>query len=325
MYSPDEWEDFILEWADTLKSEYVKRRRYSGPGDRGRDIVGFADNLGLKGDWDCFQCKHYSRALYPSDAHPEIAKIILGVAEGIFALPRRYRFVAPKGAGPTLEHLFSDPAQLKEAFVSAISDDNQLKDLTPDERTRILALVDQIDFSIFDIEQIEDVIEAHRQSPYHRFRFGGQLDSRPEAPDPPTEIEQSEASYIEKLAAIYRERLGNPELSLAEIVAIDWYRNHLARQRQSFFSAEALRAFARDKVPPKTFSSLQQDVHDGVVETEQSDHPNGLARLTSVLEVACTLALNENALITVSRPNDRKGICHQLANDNRLNWIMDTP
>ncbi|UUO01684.1 restriction endonuclease [Mycolicibacterium novocastrense] len=324
VYSPEEWEEFVLEWANALKSQYVKVRRFSGPGDKGRDVVGFATDKGLQGDWDCFQCKHYDHALYPSDAYPEIAKIMIGVADGLFVMPRRYRFLAPKGAGPSLEQLFSDPTQLRSAFAAAVSDENQLKHLTKQERATILAAIDQTNFAIFDSEQMDEVIEVHRNSPYHLSRFGGQLENRPPVSDPPSDIDQAESGYIEKLVKIYRERLCDPAISLRDIIAATWYRNHLSRQRQCFFSAEALRAFARDKVPPQTFDALQQEIYDGVVEVEQSDHPNGLERLTSVLNAACAVDLSENALITVSRMNDRKGICHQLANDDRLDWLAET-
>lgn len=324
VYSPDEWEELILEWANCLKSEYHRVKRYAGPGDRGRDVVGLVTPDGLRGEWDCFQCKHYKHALRPSDAYPEIAKIILGVAQGIFALPRRYLFVAPKGAGPKLEHLFSDCEQLSRAFTEALGASSALVHLSEHEVATITNVLDDIDFSVFDTVQMDDVIEAHRKSPYHLSRFGGQLGPRPPSPDPPADPISAESKYIAKLLKVYRERCGNSDMSLSDVANQEWYRDDLARQRQSFFSAEALRTFARDKVPPNTFESLQTEIYDGVVEIAQHQHPNGYERLVSVLTTACKIQLNENALITVSRQSDKKGICHQLANDDRLNWVDDS-
>ena len=324
VYSPDEWEEFILEWANCISSEYDRVKRYAGPGDRGRDVVGLVTSDGLRGEWDCFQCKHYDHALWPSDAYPEIAKIILGIAEGIFVMPRKYFFVAPKGAGPKLEHLFSDSEQLRAAFTEALETGSSLNHLTAEEMRIITDRLDNIDFSVFDTAQMDDVVEVHRQSRYHLSRFGGQLEVRPPSPAPPADPTPEESRYIDKLLQVYRERCGEAEMSLADVATLVWYRDHLSRQRQSFFSAEALRTFARDKVPPQTFESLQTEIYDGVVEIAQGQHASGLDRLTAVLSTACVVQLNENALITVSRPSDKKGICHQLANDDRLDWMDDS-
>ena len=48
---------------------------------------------------------------------------------------------------------------------------------------------------------------------------------------------------------------------------------------------------------------------------------SGLDRLHRVLEVAGALKIDQNALITVWKQLDRKGICHQLANDDELEWV----
>lgn len=44
LYSADEWEGFVQEWAHfCLKSQYVHVQRFSGPGDRSIDIARFTD------------------------------------------------------------------------------------------------------------------------------------------------------------------------------------------------------------------------------------------------------------------------------------------
>jgi|SRR5665213_363643 len=50
LYSPTEWEDFVHEWAHyCLKPLYWKVERFTGAGDRGIDIAGYADTKKLKG------------------------------------------------------------------------------------------------------------------------------------------------------------------------------------------------------------------------------------------------------------------------------------
>jgi hypothetical protein len=97
LYSADQWEGFVQEWAHySLKAMYVQVQRFSGAGDRGIDIAGFTDPDKLNGVWDNYQCKHYDHALYPSDALPEIGKLLWYTFKQQFAVPRRYYFVAPK-------------------------------------------------------------------------------------------------------------------------------------------------------------------------------------------------------------------------------------
>jgi C-terminal domain 6 of the ABC-three component (ABC-3C) systems len=93
------------------------------------------------------------------------------------------------------------------------------------------------------------------------------------------------------------------------------------RHRENFYKAESLRVYARDSVPPGTFERLQDDIHAGVVDVVESDHDSGLARLTSVLSLVGQLDLNRHRLISVVEIDDRKGICHQLANVDRIRWM----
>src|SRR6266849_4358216 len=78
LYSPEEWESFIEEWAHyCLKSKYVQVQRFSGAGDHGIDIAGFADAKKLEGVWDNYQCKRFrNHAVRPTEAWPEIGKIL---------------------------------------------------------------------------------------------------------------------------------------------------------------------------------------------------------------------------------------------------------
>jgi hypothetical protein len=41
----------------------------------------------------------------------------------------------------------------------------------------------------------------------------------------------------------------------------------------------------------------------------------------AVTKAARDMQITSNALITRAKPQDRDGICHQLANEDRLRWI----
>jgi hypothetical protein len=108
LYSDRQWEGFVQEWVHyCLKAVYLQVQRFTGSGDRGIDIAGFTDAKKLLGVWDNYQCKHYDHALYPSDALPEIGKLLWHTFKKEFVVPRRYYFVAPKGVGTTLNGLLA--------------------------------------------------------------------------------------------------------------------------------------------------------------------------------------------------------------------------
>ena len=76
--SSNDWEEFTEEWLSLYKEngKYQAIKRFSGPGDRGIDVIGFTSMEGFTKPWDSYQCKHYDHALVPADVYGEIGKII---------------------------------------------------------------------------------------------------------------------------------------------------------------------------------------------------------------------------------------------------------
>ncbi|WP_395858067.1 ABC-three component system protein [Arachnia propionica] len=66
---------------------------------------------------------------------------------------------------------------------------------------------------------------------------------------------------------------------------------------------------------------MQSDVYSGVIDTAEAEHATGMDRLRAVLTQSGQLDLGAHSLISVSRMEDRQGICHQLANADRLTWV----
>jgi hypothetical protein len=113
LFSPDDLEGFIEEWASSLKSKYAIVKRFSGAGDKGIDIAAFHKGPQFQNGWDNYQCKQYDHALHPSDAWLEIGKVIYFTFLQEYPPPQKYFFVASKGIGTTLSRLFSDASELK--------------------------------------------------------------------------------------------------------------------------------------------------------------------------------------------------------------------
>jgi len=329
--SSDEWEGFTEEWLSFHKANgtYQSVKRFSGPGDLGLDVVAFTGAEGFEKPWDSYQCKHYDHALRPTDVYGEIGKIIYRSFQRTppfnqaCRVPRRHVFVAPFGVGITLGRLLKDPDRLKEEVrakweshcVPAIGTgiDAPLKG-------ELLAYFDAFAFSIFEDRTAVELAEEHAQTVFHAARFGGGLPLRDEPGAPPAEPTAAESLYIRKLLDAYGDHLGKPVAKRDELAPHPDLEGHYNRQRVLFYSAESLRNFARDRTPPRTFDSLQDDVYNGVIDICEAAHSDALERLRKTVSAAAQLDVSGNALVGVTKVADKQGICHQLANDDRLTW-----
>lgn len=323
IYSPDEWEAFIQEWATGKKSSYIRVVRLSGATDMGIDVAGLTEASGFSGIWDNFQCKHYSSALTPSDALPEIGKMLWHSFQKEFSPPRVYHFMAPKGCGISLQKLLLKPTALKERLFEKW-DDWCAGKITSTQTIKLegafLAYCEKYDYSSFTYKNPLEIIDEHRLTPYFPARFGGGLAARPAPGAPPTVPADDESRYLHHLFEAYGDNKKTVLAKVGDLAPWPDLTSHYHRQRESFYQAESLRNFARDTVPPGTFESLQDEVHAGVVDIAEAVHLDGFARLTAVTHTATILPLTENGLISVVKIQDRRGICHQLANVDRLLW-----
>lgn len=322
-YSSDEWEGFIHEWVHYQKTIYTKVVRQSGAGDMGIDVAGYTDPRGIFGVWDNFQCKHYAAPLSVTDACKEIAKILWYSFKKEYVPPRAYFFVAPKGCATSLSRLLSSPSNLKQALKSKW-EKVYSKSITTTQDIKLSGDFEQytekFDFSIFSQRTTLEIIDAHRKTPFHAIRFGGGLPNRPLAGPPPQQPALAESRYIEQLFDAYSDYKSCILKSLSCLSPWPDLTEHMQRQREYFYYAESLRNFARDSVPTGTFEELQDEVHAGVVDLAASSHPDGFARVNAVITAAAAIKLTSNPLIQVTKVQDCKGICHQLANEDRLTW-----
>lgn len=325
IYSDTQWEEFVLEWATTLTS-YKKVMRNGGANDHGVDVAGFLTDRGFAGEWDSYQCKHYARQLLPSDAYPEILKIILGTMAGHYTWPRHYRFVAPKGYGTTLAGILNSPLKLRDEIKKALTKEKSAlaKQLGTVSLANVLTFLEAADFSGFGSIELHELVTAHGCTRWHAARFGIPLPART-GPDVP-EVGQQEADqrYVAKLLEAYSERHGEPFTPLTA-ASHELVGSHYLRQRVAFYSAESLRLFARDSVPDGTFEALQDEIFDGIIDVHDSCSGDGLDRLLLVTQSAHQLSITANGLLPVVKTRDRTGVCHQLADNDRLSWRHADP
>lgn len=326
LFSPDDWEEFTEEWASSLKSDYAKVRRFGGSGDLGIDIAGLCSDQGFEGEWDSYQCKRYDHPLRPGDIWVEIGKIVYYSHIGGYTPPRRHYFICSQGIGTSLEKLLNKPTELKDKMIENW-DKYCLNGITSTAPIPLSGTLknhlDSLDFSIFSSRSLVELIEEHSKTSFHTVRFGGGLPPRPNPSLPPTTPSKNESRYIRQLLDAYGDHLGT---NLPNTTVLDLHnslkRDYL-RQRERFYHAESLKNFARDTVPEGTFDSLQDEIYHGVVDVCESGYANGFERMKATVAQASTVAATSNPLVSSVKTQDRQGICHQLANDDRLKWVPD--
>ena len=325
----DDWEGFTEEWLSFHKGKgtYHSIRRYSGPGDLGLDVVAFTSEAVFGEPWDSYQCKHYDHALQPGDVYGEVGKIIYHSFHRTppfnqaCRVPKRHVFVSPHGVGITVGRWFKDAKRFKEDVCEKWESHCVPKIGKGIEAPMEGALgeyLEAFDFSIYEDRTAVELIEEHAQTVFHATRFGGGLPPRGHPDAPPSEPTEDESLYLRNLLDAYCDHKGWPMMAVDDLGPE--LEQHYNRQRVLFYSAESLRNFARDRTPPRTFDSLQDDIYHGVVDVCEAAHADALERLRATVSTAGRVDVNGNALVGVTKVPDKQGICHQLANDDRLTW-----
>ncbi len=297
LFSPADWEEFTREWAYSQKDLYTQVVRESGGNDMGIDA--------------------------PTQVYVEFGKMIWHSFQKQFVPPRKYYFVAPQGCGMSLSRLLRSPIELKnelEANWGKYCEDA----ITSTQKIELVGnfkkYFDSFDFSIFASKDPLDLVTEHRQTPFHAVRFGGGLNQRPKPLSPPNIINAKESNYIKKLLGVYEEQVGQTSLTTQTIVQYSKWARHLDKQREHFYCAESLKNFSRDNVPNGTFENLQREILDGVEHLTYATYPDKLTSMNTIISQAGSLGLSANPLISVVHVSDKNGICHQLANDDVLDW-----
>lgn len=323
LFSPEAWEEFIEEWASSKREDYFKCLRFGGAGDKGIDVVGFIKNQTFEGGWDNFQCKHYTNPIAPSDIWIEVGKVIYYTFLKLYPIPRKYYFVGSRNVGTKLAFLLANPANFKLEFEANWTKHCE-NHLTAGKEVKLegdLKLhFNKFDFSIFSSLSIVDLVDEHSKTQFHAVRFGGGLPPRPKPPNPPLEIAEPESRYIAQLFEAYGDSINKEIKSYDELSVNPEFKEDFLRQRERFYHAESLRNFSRDIVPNGTFEELQDEIFQGTIDICNSSYPDALERMRSTLAHSSKLSTSSNLLSNITKVQDKQGICHQLANEDKLIW-----
>lgn len=320
-----DYEDIVHEWAfGYLKNKYEKVCHLGGTGDKGRDIAAYYDYK--KNKWDNYQCKYYEHKLNVNEILTEIGKLCYLCYIGELALPQKYYFVSPKGVSTQVHDILKNPENLRGELktrwdTSCKTKITKSKSIELDKA--LSAYIDAFDFGIFDYLEPIDFIEQYKQTSYFATRFGVITKARPIPQPAPEDIQKCELVYIKKILEAYGDSIHKNIKNAKELDKFPALKADFERQRRCFFSAESLKAFSRDISDPdlKWFENLKEEIYSGIIDTIDEDAAHGFERLKKVLKRATELQITNNLLIPDLKIDDRKGICHHLANEKKeVKW-----
>lgn len=317
-FTPEQLEMVVEHWLhEAVVSTYARVLAYGGPGDKGRDIVALVSDTAVD-PWDNYQCKQYARKLRPADLWPELGKLVYWTMRGSYTIPRRYVFVAPLGTTAKTLDLLADPEQIRAAL---------RKEWTKHCATlcgyeEIAAHLDNFAFPAFEVLSAGAIVDGLKDSAIYPVLFGSGLQKpRPPVPAPPQKIAAAELPYVTALIDAYDDHCSAPVSDADAAFAHERYGSHLRGSRREFYCAESLREFSKDVlVAPDDYTSLQQQIADGIRHTVARDHPSGFDRVLAACEQATSVQVDDHPLAGELAPSDRAGMCHQLANDGRVKW-----
>jgi len=318
-YDATEWEIFISEWQKGLQG-YLSVKRLGGAGDHGRDVIGLCSATGCQGIWDNFQCKHYQAPLSAPKACEDAGKIIFHAFENQFSPPRSCTFVAPRGPTTELRDMLLNPDKFKKE-VTQHWNTRVAKRVVAGKNHKLdgaLKLyVDNYDFTSFKYATLEDILDDHRKTAYWSSRFSGLLPPPPAGITPPS-ISAIESVYVGKLLEVYSEKVGVVFTSENNLSSYKEYREDLQKQRVRFYDAEAFMSHYRDQTEPGTIEDFANQIFDAI-DPMLSAGGTAHERLTNALTTAGAVS-PANVLSPQAKPRMKQGVCHQLANANRVTW-----
>jgi ABC-3C protein len=328
-FSPLEFERFTLEWASRyLPKKYsnvYEVQQRGGAGDKGRDIVVWFDAPSAPSRrWSLYQCKHYDNRLGVGDAAAEIGKVLYYTLSGAYSAPEEYWFITHLGVTSDFQDMLDNPKKLQDYTLSNWND-RCAKKITSKETIQLTAglraHIETFDFSVFRAKQPIEIVNEHARTRYHLAVFGAPLIDRPPPPSPPSSVAAGETEYVSQLYAAIGEDLGKVITDLSDFADHAAHTTLFDRSRITFYCAEGLKELARDQMADATyFDTLLDEFSDGLYHNYTALGLTGLRRLASTVTAAQTLQLGGHVLAPHVRAKDREGMCHQMANEQRLIW-----
>ncbi|CAI3573898.1 MAG: restriction endonuclease [Clostridium sp.] len=330
-FSPDQFEEFILEWViSCAKTKYKDVYRIGGAGDMGRDVIGEYRN----GEYDYYQCKRYDGKLNPSEYWVEFGKLCYYTYNKDIPMPKKYYIIASQGLGPKMLKLIKDEKQIRKGLIDSWNTKckkkiSKKKSIELD--SQLLNYINKFDFKIVDTCSINKIIEQHRQTDYFYFRFGGvNKPNRTYKIEVPEDINSREFLYVKKIFKAYSENKGE-DVNINNLNRYSDLNADFIRQRRCFYSAESLKHCIREIFTKEDeFNKLKDEMYSGIIDFIEEYFEDGYVRLKKTMHESTRVNLSVSVVdrnLHFVNNDDKKGLCHEIANDdateNIIDWSID--
>lgn len=151
----------------------------------------------------------------------------------------------------------------------------------------------------------------------------------PERLIPPDSVADEDLRYVSELLSAYADATGRDGLTQADLSdpELRRFQKDFSKQRKDFYAAETIRRASRDSLAARgveAFQALKDETYSGIEDTLDDYYANGFLRLRAVMDRIGILTLSKSMLLKI--PNwvgieERKGICHFLVNDGKVQWV----
>lgn len=151
---------------------------------------------------------------------------------------------------------------------------------------------------------------------------------RPKEMVVPNEPTDEELAYITQLLEAYAEAAGVTELSRSALSGYPKYNNDLRQRRKEYYAAETIRRGTREvfkESDADQFELLKEETYDGIFDIHSQDYKSGYDRLLKVMTQVSSIQINKCSLSKLPEwigNKEKKGVCHILANDGRISWVV---
>jgi len=317
----DELESFVRAWTNqkVICAQYASCQNFAGPGDMGRDVVGFLTEYKHEGAWHNYQCKQYGSNLPTDKAILDLGKIIYYSSEGFFTVPTETYFVSPKGINRNLSDLIHNPSQLKEFLEhnwdkyckTSIS-----KSFEVPLNQQIINGINSFNFNNIYHVGIDAILDDSAAKKVLYDYFGADPGPAPTG-QAPAQIQPNELNYIQQLIEAYSD---NDDVIYKNINDATHHKEHLDLQRERFFDAESFKRFYRDNLDISVLNSLESDIFHGVVDTCRCGGYNSKLKCVDAVMMQASSVSPSGILAKHARVTVKQGICHHFANEDRLKW-----
>jgi hypothetical protein len=315
-----ELEQFVRAWVEK-KAGYHQVTSFTGPGDKGRDVVGFVTPQLHEGAWHNYQCKQYGKSLPTRVGLSEIGKVLYYAYKGDYTPPEKFLFVVPRGLNRNLKGLVNKPSSFKAALLDGWDEccgksiiENAEILLTPALRS----FIEGYDFERIKALSLDEILLDSAAKPV-LFDWFGADPGPPPAGVVPAEVLALELPYIAQLVDAYAERDRCEYASHDDIRQQADHWPHLCVQRERYFDAAAFNRFYRDNTNPAETEAFQSEVFHGIADVHQGEHADSLARVQAVMMQAATVQAS-GVLGRYARIQVKQGTCHHFINDGKIKW-----